>query len=98
MESVDRAVRALDAGTADRVLPALTWLRSRTRALVPETSLVRQYLVVELPRRLSGDGHEQHESAWALGDLFAQVGADEQAALCRSSAVHETLAVWQWTQ
>ena len=34
--------------------------------------------------------------AWALGDLYDAAGLPEQAALCRSAAAHETLAVWHW--
>jgi len=98
MDPVDDAVLALDAATASRVRPALAWLRGRTRSMPPATSLVREFLLSELPRRTAGDGHEQHEVAWALGDLFAQAGFGELASLCRSSATHETLAVWQWTQ
>jgi hypothetical protein len=36
--------------------------------------------------------------AWALGDLFEHAGLPDQAALCRSSRVHQLLAVVQWTQ
>jgi hypothetical protein len=97
MDPVDGAVLALDADTAARVRPALAWLRSRSRSAPPETSLVREFLLSELPRRGAEDGHEQHEVAWALGDLFEEAGLADLAMVCRSSATHETLAVWQWT-
>jgi hypothetical protein len=97
MDPVDAAVLALDAATAARIRPALAWLRERSRATPPETSLVQEFLLRELPRGGAWDGREQHEVAWALGDLFEQAGLPELALLCRSSATHETLAVRQWT-
>jgi hypothetical protein len=98
MDPVDAAVLALDAATAARVRPALAWLRARTRSFPPEPSLLQEFLVSELPRRRPGDGPEQHEVAWALGDLFEQAGLEALARTCRSSATHESLAVWRWTR
>jgi hypothetical protein len=98
MDPVDGAALSLDAATAARVQPAWAWLRRRSRSVTPEASLVREYLLSELPRSGAGDGHEQHEVAWALGDLFEQAGLAALATLCRSSATHEALAAWQWTR
>src|SRR3954454_17848756 len=97
MDPVDGAVLALDAATAARVRPALAWLRARSPSFPPEPSLLREFLVSELPRRRPGDGPEQHEMACALGDLFEEAGRESLAWTCRSSAPPETLAVWPWT-
>jgi hypothetical protein len=94
---VEAAAAALDPLTASRVQPALAWLSERSSG-TPSPALVADYLSHELPRRLRGQGREPHEVAWALGDLFEHAGLPAQAAMCRSSTVHETLAVWQWTQ
>jgi hypothetical protein len=80
------------------VRPALAWLRERSGSSAPGTSLVAEFLTHELPQRWRGQPREQHEVAWALADLFEHAHLPEQAALCRSSATHETLAVRQWTQ
>jgi len=96
-------VLSLDAVTASRVRPALAWLRTRpsgrtgaATADAPTVAAVEDFLSSELPR--AWRGREQHEVAWALGDLFERAGLAEQAALCRSASTHETLVVWQWTQ
>ena len=48
------------------------------RADEPRASaLVGGYLADELPRA-AGDGREQHEVAWSLGDLFEAAGLPEQ--------------------
>ena len=88
----------LDAVNAARVRPALTWLAAHGGAGQPGVAAVATFLRRELPERWRGQGREQHEVAWALGDLFEHAGLVEQAALCRSSATHEMLAVVQWTQ
>jgi hypothetical protein len=80
------------------VRPALAWLRERSGSSAPGTSLVAESLTHELPQRWRGQPREQHEVAWALADLFEHAHLPEQAALCRSNATHETLAVRQWTQ
>jgi hypothetical protein len=95
---VESAATALDAVTAARVQPALTWLRRRGGSAAPPVEVLAEFLGRELPERWRGQGREQHEVAWALGDLFEHAGLTEQAALCRSRSTHETLAVWQWTQ
>lgn len=98
MQPVDRAVEQLDAATAGRVRPALSWLRSRSGSATFDGATLRDYLAEELPRQWHGRGREQHEVAWALADVFEHAGLLEQAALCRSAATHEHLAVRQWTQ
>jgi hypothetical protein len=98
---LEHAALALDAPTAARVLPALAWLRERSAADVPDSSVVHDFLTSELPRRRPAGpagSHDLHETAWALADLFEAVGLAEQAALCRSRPVHEELAVWEWTR
>jgi len=95
--SIDGSWQSLDEGTRDRVRPALVWLRSRGAGEVPAVPLVRRFLTSELPLRWAGDEREQHEVAWALGDLFAAAGLAEQAGLCRSVETHERMALGQWT-
>jgi hypothetical protein len=98
VQPVEHAVGGLDAVTAARVRPALTWLAARSGADAPGVSTVAEFLRRELPDRWSGRAREQHEVAWALGDLFEQAGLPAQAALCRSSATHEMLAARQWAR
>ena len=98
MQPLRQAVTELDAVTAARVQPALAWLLERTGPEPPSLDLVGRLLRQEVPQRWRGQGHEQHEVAWALGDLFQHAGLADLAALCRSSSTHETLAVRQWTQ
>jgi hypothetical protein len=98
VQPVERAVGGLDAVTAARVRPAVAWLTARSGSGAPGVVAVATFLRRELPERWRGEGREQHEVAWALGDLFEHAGLTEQAALCRSSATHEMLAVCQWTQ
>ena len=94
MSPLDLAVAALDAPSRERVGPALEWLVERG---APEsTRLLATYLADVLPRAHGGNDREQHEVAWALGDLYDAAGLPEQAALCRSATAHETLAVWHW--
>ena len=104
---MDRALLTLDDVTVARVRPALEWIRSGvpalgagrdTRDTDPGLEALRRFLWHDLPARWPADGSERHEVAWALGDLFQQAGLAEHAALCRSSATHEILAVWRWTQ
>jgi hypothetical protein len=94
MSTLDLAVASLDAASRERVRPALTWLLER--GAPQSVRLLATYLADVLPKAYGGDDREQHEVAWALGDLYAAAGLGEQAALCRSAAAHETLAVWQW--
>jgi hypothetical protein len=96
LSSVDGVLQSLDATTRARVRPALAWLRTRGGRDVPAVTLVRRFLEVELPVREAAE-REQHEVAWALGDLFAGAGLTEQAEVCRSVEVHERLALRQWT-
>lgn len=94
MSPLDLAVAVLDAPSKHRVQPALAWLHERG---APEsTPLLATYLSDVLPTASGGDDREQHEVAWALGDLYDAAGLPEQAALCRSAGAHETLAVWHW--
>jgi hypothetical protein len=93
---VDRAVLCLDPANASRVRPALEWLRAGG-CEPPDLEVLRTFLLRELPRAWRGQGHEQHEVAWALADLFDQAGLVAHAAVCRSPATHELLAVRQWT-
>ena len=95
---MDEAVLARGERTTERVRPALSWLREHGGAGEPPVALVRDYLTRVLPRSGVGDDRDQHEVAWALGDLFEQAGAPEQAAVCRSGTVHETLAVTRWVR
>ncbi|MEP7091210.1 MAG: hypothetical protein ABI776_14015 [Nocardioidaceae bacterium] len=96
MRPVELASLSLDAGTAALVRPALAWLGERSGPGGPSPDLVRELLDRELPRRWQG--RQQHEVAWALGDLFQRAGLADQAAACRSRSTHERLARWQWTQ
>jgi len=95
---VEQLLSSLDTASAVRVRPALDWLRDRGGPGTASPALLDEYLTRELPRRGRGDAHEQHEVAWALGDLFEQAGLPEHAALCRSGSTHATLAVRRWTQ
>lgn len=96
MPTVKDSVSLLDQATGDRVRPVLSWLRGRDASGVPGVDLVREFLTHELPRGSYGDGREQHEVAWALGDLFAHAGLPDQAAECRSADTHERLVVRRW--
>lgn len=98
MGPVEHVLSGVDAVTAARVRPAVSWLAGRGGAWPPDSAVLGELLRRELPERWRGRGREQHEVAWALGDLFEQSGLGELAALCRSSATHEMLAVSQWTQ
>jgi hypothetical protein len=95
---MDEAALAVGEATARRLRPALSWLREHDAAGEPAAVLVRDYLTRVLPRSGLGDDREQHEVAWALGDLFEQAGLPEQAAVCRSASVHEALAVGRWVR
>lgn len=105
MPLLDRALLTLDDVTVARVRPALDWMCSSrpasppdgARSEAPGAEAVRRFLWHDLPG-WPGEGAEQHEVAWALGDLFELAGMAEQASLCRSSATHEILAVWRWTR
>ncbi len=88
----------LDATTAARIRPALTWLESRSGGDALRVSAVADFLRWELPRRWLGQAREQHEVAWALGDVFERAGLAAQAALCRAGTTHEMLAAHRWTQ
>lgn len=94
MSPLDLAVTSLDALGRERVRPALTWLHGRGGP--QSVRLLETYLYDVLPAAYSGDDREQHEVAWALGDLYGAAGLAEHAALCRSAPAHETLAVWHW--
>jgi hypothetical protein len=96
VSSIDGSLQALDEATRARVRPALVWLRTRGGQDVPAVPIVRRFLDVELPSRAS-DEREQHEVAWALGDLFAGAGLVEHAQVCRSTETHERLALRSWT-
>ena len=97
---VDRALTALDDVTVARVRPALAWLHEQAPdgTADPDVSVLRRFLWRELPAAWPVTHHEQHEVAWALGDLFEAAGLAEQAALCRASVTHEILSVWRWTR
>jgi hypothetical protein len=98
MSPVELAVLGLDRVAAGRVGPAVAWMRERGDPGSGQLALLRTYLSSELPRTVGGDEREQHEVAWALGDLYDAVGMTEQAALCRSAGTHETLAAWHWVR
>ncbi len=98
MPPVEHALLSLDEATVRRVRPVLGWLRSHHVAGASEASLLRRFLSTDLPAGWTADEREQHEVAWALGDLYAQAGRPELAALCRAAATHATLAVWHWTR
>jgi hypothetical protein len=103
---VDRALLTLDDVTVARVRPVLEWMRSSGPTGQsdaqghgdPNVDALRRFLWHDLPARWPGGGREQHEVAWALGDLFQHAGLAEQASLCRSPETHEILAVWRWTR
>lgn len=59
---------------------------------------MRSFVGRELLRGDYGDDRERHELAWTLGDLFERQGLADQAALCRSVEVHETLAGGRWVR
>ena len=98
MPPVEHALLSLDEATVRRVRPVLGWLRAHHVAEASEASLLRRFLSTDLPAGWTADEREQHEVAWALGDLYAQAGRPELAALCRAAATHATLAVWHWTR
>ena len=93
-------MKNLDEATAERVRPPLAWLAEHGAGDVagPPPDLLRRFLTVELSRHWPGDHRERHEVAWALGDLFEEAGLAQQAALCRSAVVHDTVAVWHWVR
>jgi hypothetical protein len=93
---VEDALPQLDAATGQRVRPVLPWLLGREASAVPGVAVVREFLTQELPRGGYGDPREQHEVAWALGDLFDHAGLPDQAAECRSAETHERLVVRRW--
>ena len=78
--------------------PALEQLRGRSGPEGPTSLVVQEFLTRDLPRHEVGGERAQHEVAWALGDLFERAGLREQAAVCRSALIHETLAVQRWVQ
>ena len=100
MPPVDRALTAQDDVTVARVRPVLAWLHQQAPdgTADPEVSVLRRFLWRELPATWPVSHHEQHEVAWALGELFEAAGLAEQAALCRASVTHEILSVWRWTR
>jgi hypothetical protein len=98
MTHLDVVAGELDASSSARVTPALTWLSLHgARDAAPDASLLREYLLVELPRAATA-GRDVHEVAWALGDLFERAGLGPLAEMCRSPETHEALAVWRWTR
>jgi hypothetical protein len=98
MSVLEQAVDDLDEATAARVRPALAWLGEHGTGDGPSTDLLRRFLTDELAQHWPVDHRERHEVAWALGDACQQAGLAEQAALCRGSAVHDTIAVWHWVR
>ncbi len=96
MAPVEDALLSLDAASAARVRPVLAWMREHPSR--SEVGQLRRFLTQDLPGRWPADEREQHEVAWALGDLYAQAQRPDLAAVCRSAATHEVLAVWQWTR
>jgi hypothetical protein len=95
---LDRAVPSLDEQTAARVRPVLTWWFERGAGDLPDVGVVERFLTEQLPSHWRVDEREQHEVAWALGDLFELAGLAPQAETCRSAATHELLAGWGWTR
>jgi len=96
MTSVRLALTSLGEPTAARVRPVLAWLRAHGD---PESAQsLGTYLDTELPTAFGGDDREQHEVAWALGDLYEALGLPAQAALCRSATTHARLAAWHWVR
>ena len=91
MPLVDRALTTLDDVTVARVRPALAWLHEQTPGIGrdPDVAVLRRFLWRELPAAWPVEHREQHEVAWALGDLFEPAGLAEQAALCRAPVTHE---------
>ena len=94
MSSVELALLTLDEATAAQVRPVLAWLREHGDPDSP--GLLATYLSAALPSWYGGDDREQHDLAWALGDLYESAGRSEQAALCRAGSTHERLAAWHW--
>ena len=95
---VDRAVLSLDEQTAARVRPVLTWLFEQGAGDPPDVVVVERFLTEQLPSHWHVEEREQHEVAWALGDLFERAGLVAQAEACRSATTHEILAGWGWTR
>jgi hypothetical protein len=95
---LQNALTALDEPTAARVRPALARLREQGGPGAPSPAVVDAFLSHDLPRGGFGDDRDQHEVAWALGDVFDRSGLAQQAAICRSPATHERLAVARWVQ
>lgn len=93
-----RAVPLLDEQTAARVRPVLAWWSEQGAGDRPEVAVVERFLTGELPAHWRVDEREQHEVAWALGDLFERAGLAAQAEACRSATTHEVLAAWGWTR
>jgi hypothetical protein len=95
---LDRAALLLDEQSAARVRPVLTWWLDQGAGDPPDVGVVERFLTEQLPSNWRVDEREQHEVAWALGDLFERAGLAAQAEECRSAAVHEVLAGWGWTR
>jgi hypothetical protein len=94
--AVEELVGSLDEATAALVRPVLARLGRRGGPDGPTSQVVQEFLTRDLPRDEALDAGEQHEVAWALGDLYERAGMPGQAAVCRSVLTHETLAVRRW--
>ncbi|HET7355947.1 MAG TPA: hypothetical protein VFJ09_04640 [Nocardioidaceae bacterium] len=95
MADVRGLLAGLDPATAQRVRAALPTLVDGSEDLSTLTQLdVQRFLWQTLPRRWEGRPREQHEVAWAMGDLLAAAGLDRYAALCRDRRTHEVLSAW----
>jgi len=95
---LDRAVLSLDEQTAARARPVLAWWSAHGAGDRPGVEVVERFLTEELPSHWRADEREQHEVAWALGDLFERAGLVGQAEACRSATTHGIIAGWGWTQ
>lgn len=95
--TIEAAVAALPADTAKEARTALDWMLpegDRTWSDLTQLGLQR-FLWYELPVKWLSDEAHQHEVAWALADLFASVGMDRYAGLCRSEETHRLIARWE---
>lgn len=95
-EAVERALRKLPDATRDDARAAIEWLLPEDGDWDDLLQLtVQGFLWYSLPVKWLTDSIHHHEVAWALGDLFERGGLERYAGLCRSTATHELISLWE---